>query len=77
METSQAETMVLRMSRLLQQQTNSYDLKDGQVLYGQLKEEVVVFKEHGIAFSANVIHGHKTGYFLDHRHNRLKIGNPF
>lgn len=75
MEVSQAQTMVLRMSRLLQQQSNSFELKDGQVLYGQLKDEVVVFKEHGIAFSANVIHGHKTGYFLDHRHNRLKIGN--
>lgn len=75
MEISQSKTMVLRMSRLLQQQPNTFDLKDGQVLYGQLEKEVVVFKEHGIAFSANVVHGHKTGYFLDHRHNRLKIGN--
>ena len=25
-------------------------------------------------FSANVIKGHKTGFFLDHRHNRKKIG---
>jgi len=63
------------MSRLLQQNPNNYDLEDGQVLYGTLEEEVVVFKEHGINFSANVIHGHKTGYFLDHRHNRLKIGD--
>jgi 23S rRNA (cytosine1962-C5)-methyltransferase len=75
LEVSQCSTMVLRMSRLLQQNPNSLGLKDGQVLYGTLEEEVVVFKEHGIAFSANVIHGHKTGYFLDHRHNRLKVGN--
>jgi len=75
LELSQCTTMVLRMSRLLQQNPNNLGLKDGQVLYGKLEEEVVVFKEHGINFSANVIHGHKTGYFLDHRHNRLKVGN--
>ncbi|BDS09847.1 class I SAM-dependent rRNA methyltransferase [Aureispira anguillae] len=72
---SQCQTMVLRLSRSLQQVAQELGVSDGQVLYGQLKDEVVVFKEHGIAFSANVIHGHKTGYFLDHRHNRLKIGN--
>lgn len=75
LDISECSTMVLRMSRLLQQNANNFGLEDGQVLYGTLEDEVVVFKEHGIAFSANVIHGHKTGYFLDHRHNRLKIGN--
>lgn len=75
LDVSQCKTMVLRLNRALQQQKNTWGLEDGQVLYGALKDEVVVFKEHGIAFSANVIHGHKTGYFLDHRHNRLKIGN--
>ena len=30
--------------------------------------------EHGIHFSALVIKGHKTGYFLDHRHNRKRVG---
>ncbi|HHS94989.1 MAG TPA: class I SAM-dependent rRNA methyltransferase, partial [Phaeodactylibacter sp.] len=29
--------------------------------------------EHGLLFSANVLKGHKTGYFLDHRHNRKRI----
>lgn len=73
LEKSQCKTMVLRLSRNLQ--NLDLGLEDGQILYGELDDEVVVFKEHGISFSANVIHGHKTGYFLDHRHNRLKIGN--
>ena len=30
--------------------------------------------EHGVHFSANVVKGHKTGFFLDHRHNRKRVG---
>ncbi|WP_062058136.1 class I SAM-dependent rRNA methyltransferase [Aquimarina longa] len=66
--------VVLRLSRLLQSKGEIYGLKDGQVVYGVLEDEVVVFKEHGVLFSANVIKGHKTGYFLDHRHNRKRVG---
>lgn len=73
MEVSAAQTLVLRLSRGLQK-TTPYGLKDGQVLSGELKNEVVLFNEHGIRFSANVIHGHKTGYFLDHRENRRLVG---
>lgn len=72
-EVSEAKTLVLRLSRGLQK-SSPYGLKDGQVLYGELKNEVVLFNEHGIRFSANVIHGHKTGYFLDHRDNRRRVG---
>lgn len=72
--TTKCETVVLRLSRSLQTKGNLYGLKDGKVIYGTLKNEVVVFKEHGVLFSANVIHGHKTGYFLDHRHNRKRVG---
>ena len=53
---------------------HDFGLKDGQILDGELANEVVIFKEHGVRFSANVIHGHKTGYFLDHRANRKKVG---
>ncbi len=67
-------TVVLRLSRLLQAKAKTFGVHDGQVLYGVLADDVVVFKEHGIRFSANVIHGHKTGYFLDHRHNRKRVG---
>ncbi len=66
-------TIVLRLSRNLQGVGNNV-FYDGQVLYGKLGSEEVVFKEHGVLFSANVIKGHKTGYFLDHRENRRKVG---
>lgn len=69
------KVIVLRLSRSLQNLTEELQgLEDGQVLYGKLKKEEVIFREHGLQFSANVVKGHKTGYFLDHRHNRLKVG---
>ncbi|SEK52254.1 23S rRNA (cytosine1962-C5)-methyltransferase [Aquimarina amphilecti] len=69
------ETVVIRLSRSLQTTGETYNLKDGQVVFGSLENEVIVFEEHGVLFSANVIKGHKTGYFLDHRHNRKKVGD--
>ncbi|MFC5045650.1 class I SAM-dependent rRNA methyltransferase [Aquimarina hainanensis] len=73
-KTSGCKTVVLRLSRLLQGNNTSFGHYDGEVLYGTLESEVVIFKEHGVLFSANVIKGHKTGYFLDHRYNRKKVG---
>ena len=69
------ETLVLRLSRNLQkQEIPVHGLFDGQILHGELENANIIFREHGLQFYANVIHGHKTGYFLDHRHNRKKIG---
>ncbi len=73
-KTSKATTTVLRLSRNVQKELSDFNLTDGLILDGELKNEVIIFKEHGINFSANVIHGHKTGYFLDHRDNRKKVG---
>jgi 23S rRNA (cytosine1962-C5)-methyltransferase len=70
---SNCTCVVLRLSRKLQSKSVS-GFTDGQVLFGELKKEVVPFKEHGVHFSAHVIKGHKTGYFLDHRHNRQQVG---
>lgn len=71
---SQCTTMVLRLSRSLQQLAQwPAALKDGTLLAGTLANENIIFKEYGLQFSANVIHGHKTGYFLDHRHNRYQV----
>ncbi|NRA93271.1 MAG: class I SAM-dependent methyltransferase [Psychroserpens sp.] len=72
-ETSQAKTVVMRLSRHLQN-SKHHPFDDGEVIYGKLAEEVVQFIEHGVQFSANVIKGHKTGYFLDHRENRRQVG---
>ena len=62
-EVSQVKTVVLRLSRSLQQINNTYGLSEGQVIFGTLTNEVIPFIEHGVNFSANVIKGHKTGYF--------------
>jgi len=62
----------LRLSRKLE--NNTLGLSDGQGIFGTLDDEVVIFQEHGLRFSANVIRGHKTGYFLDHRENRRRVG---
>ena len=70
---SNAKTIVIRLSRNLQNSKN-HKLTDGEVVFGILKNEVVKFVEHGVHFSANVIKGHKTGYFLDHRANRKQVG---
>ncbi|WP_298316432.1 class I SAM-dependent rRNA methyltransferase [uncultured Aquimarina sp.] len=72
---SDCKTVVVRLSRSLQTVGETYNLEDGKVIHGNLENEVVVFKEHGVLFSANVIKGHKTGYFLDHRHNRKRVGD--
>jgi 23S rRNA (cytosine1962-C5)-methyltransferase len=69
---SGCDSIVLRLSRKLQQ--GATEFTDGQVIYGALENEVVHFVEHGVHFSANVIKGHKTGYFLDHRANRKQVG---
>jgi len=70
---SKCKTVVLRLSRNVQS-SKAHGLKDGSVVYGVLEDEVIKFIEHGVHFSANVIKGHKTGYFLDHRFNRKQVG---
>ncbi|WP_299117511.1 class I SAM-dependent rRNA methyltransferase [uncultured Winogradskyella sp.] len=72
-QVSRADTIIMRLSRALQNSKN-HNFKDGTVVYGKLENEVVEFIEHRVKFTANVIKGHKTGYFLDHRHNRKRVG---
>ncbi|RYD97850.1 MAG: class I SAM-dependent rRNA methyltransferase [Sphingobacteriales bacterium] len=68
----QPEALVLRISRNVAKLNTEFE--DGDVLYGTLDDPLVHFKEFGVAFRAHVIKGHKTGYFLDHRSNRHKVG---
>ncbi len=72
-QTSRSDTVVIRLSRSLEN-SKLHQLKNGDLIYGSLENEVVHFIEHGVNFSANVIRGHKTGYFLDHRLNRKQVG---
>lgn len=73
-ETAGAETAVLRLSRNVEQQAAAHGLADGQAVFGELAQEDIVFREHGLQFVANVVRGHKTGFFLDHRANRRRVG---
>lgn len=63
--------VILRLNRKLK--ASSHGLSDGSTLLRNLEKEEVAFREHGLTFNANLIKGHKTGYFLDHRHNRLEV----
>lgn len=46
---------------------------DGLTLLGDEPRGPVVFREHGLAFEADVVRGQKTGFFLDQRDNRARV----
>ena len=66
------EGLILRMSRNVQKL--ELDYKEGDVLYGKIEKNVVEFREYGVKFQTDILLGHKTGFFLDHRENRYKVG---
>lgn len=66
------EGLILRLSRNVQKLELNH--KEGDVLYGKIEENVVEFKEYGVRFQTDILLGHKTGFFLDHRENRYKVG---
>ena len=72
-EVSGCNCAIIRLSRKLQT-SDKCTYRDGETIFGILTNEVIEFVEHGVHFSANVIKGHKTGYFLDHRANRKLVG---
>lgn len=41
---------------------------------GQQPKAPVVFSENGVHFQADLVQGQKTGFFLDQRDNRQRIG---
>lgn len=47
--------------------------KEPHVLFGSLPEESIRVREHGVPFAVDVIHGQKTGAFLDQRDNRRRV----
>jgi 23S rRNA (cytosine1962-C5)-methyltransferase len=48
--------------------------RDRTAVAGDLPGEPVTFLEHGLTFEADVVHGQKTGHFLDQRDNRARVG---
>ena len=69
-----ADRLVLRLSRAVAD-GSTHGLGDGQVLIGAAPTEPVPFVEHGLSFAADVVHGQKTGHFLDQRDNRALVGS--
>lgn len=68
----QPAALLLRLSRNVAKEAG--DDLEGKILHGSLPDPVVTFKEYDVVFQANVVDGHKTGYFLDHRSNRHQVG---
>ncbi|MDB5295071.1 MAG: putative SAM-dependentmethyltransferase [Phycisphaerales bacterium] len=46
----------------------------GRAVRGAAPAEAVEFRENGFRFRANLVEGQKTGFFLDQRDNRARIG---
>ncbi|MBE0672861.1 MAG: class I SAM-dependent methyltransferase [Anaerolineales bacterium] len=73
-QVSPAEHLILRLNRTLQKQTDFlHGLGDGIALSLQSPPELILFKENGLTFESDPIHGQKTGFFLDQRDNRAKV----
>jgi len=64
--------LVLRLSRNLEQAARAHGLAEG--FRGAAGGTVVVFREDGIRFESAVLRGQKTGFFLDQRENRARVG---
>jgi len=60
--------------RLVYQRERGGGGQRGRALFGPEPDSSVNFLEHGIEFTADLIHGQKTGFFLDQRENRRRTG---
>lgn len=67
-----SKRILLQLSRHVQRiSDNGY--QDNQMLFGPPLEKLVRFRENGLTFEADLLHGQKTGFFLDQRENRQKV----
>ncbi len=71
-------SLVLRLGRQAARATGDgagpgEGLVDGLALIGDVPAGPVVFRESDLAFEADVVHGQKTGFFLDQRDNRKEV----
>jgi len=68
------QRIILRMNKLTQAQTALlFGLQNGDIIYGDKLDGVVIFRENNILFEADPIRGQKTGFFLDQRDNRARV----
>jgi 23S rRNA (cytosine1962-C5)-methyltransferase len=68
------ERVVLRLSRNIQNTAKrQFGKVDGEILNGPRLAGPVTFLETGLRFETDVVHGQKTGFFLDQRENRRQV----
>ena len=67
------DAVVMRFGRSVAVQ-DTFGLHDGSTVVGDAPTGPVLFREHDLVFEADVVHGQKTGYFLDQRDNRVLVG---
>jgi len=73
-QVSPSTHLILRLNRSLQKQAEYlYGLTDGMTLSPQTPPSLILFKENGLTFESDPIHGQKTGFFLDQRDNRARV----
>lgn len=66
--------IVLRMSRNMASAAHrEHGLENGRELTGAGVDGPVLFRENGLLFEADLVHGQKTGFFLDQRDNRARV----
>lgn len=72
-EVFQPVSLVLRLSRNIQEVARQrWNAAEGCIA-GPVPDDVVVFRENGISFEAEVMRGQKTGFYLDQRDNRARV----
>lgn len=64
--------VVLRLGRSVAA-GETFGLADGDTIVGERVERPVMFRERGLRMEADVVHGQKTGHFLDQRDNRALV----
>ncbi len=67
------EALVLRLARNIPEEL-LHGLEEGDALIGVCPPDPILFLENGLTFEADVVHGQKTGHFLDQRDNRAFLG---
>ncbi|MBI4884531.1 MAG: class I SAM-dependent methyltransferase [Actinobacteria bacterium] len=72
-ESFRPEALILRLARNMHG-APLHGLEEGDALIGVSPSDPVAFTECGLAFEADVVHGQKTGHFLDQRENRALVG---
>jgi 23S rRNA (cytosine1962-C5)-methyltransferase len=68
------ERIVLRLARSVATAFQAHGLADGSILHGAPLAGGVEFEELGLRFRIDPRAGQKTGFFLDQRENRARVG---